>query len=91
MQSHNAIFQHNGGETVLTDSVFFIDRGTYPALLELGRELSPISVELEAYGDFLSPLGSKPYLPYLDSKANLVDPSTAPLVSEALQGRNNSL
>lgn len=83
MRSQNALFDRSGQETVLTDSVFFTHHSVYERLLRLHGELHPVSVELEAYGDFLSPLGRNPNRSYLESKSNLVDPYSANSVMSA--------
>lgn len=83
MESHNAMIDYNGQKVVMTDSCFFVHHDCYDLFLHLFAKLDPIAVELEAYGDFLSPLGAKPWTGFLESKQNLVDPESASSVHSA--------
>lgn len=44
---------------VYTDSAFWFDAETREILLALYEDLAPVTVEIDAYGDFLQALGTR--------------------------------
>jgi len=77
MKSHGAFLEakeegreegkEEGKERVLVDSSFCIGRDVASTLLDLSRSLPPLTCEVDAYGDFLQPLGSHPCKTYITS------------------------
>lgn len=58
-------------EFVYTDSTYYVDFDTGMSLLNLLKELGPLSCEIDAYGDFLQALGSKATIDYTSNTANV--------------------
>uniref|UniRef100_A0A671Q5T1 Fucose-1-phosphate guanylyltransferase n=1 Tax=Sinocyclocheilus anshuiensis TaxID=1608454 RepID=A0A671Q5T1_9TELE len=49
----NTVCKREGEEFVYTDSIYYFDYGTAMTLLTLFSEISPLTCEIDAYGDFL--------------------------------------
>lgn len=58
-------------EFVYTDSTFYFDFQTSVSLLNLLKELEPLTCEIDAYGDFLQALGRKATIDYTGNTANV--------------------
>lgn len=58
-------------EFVYTDSSFYFDFQTSMSLLNLLKELEPITCEIDAYGDFLQALGPKATIDYTSNNTNV--------------------
>lgn len=58
-------------EFVYTDSTFYLDFQTSVSLLNLLKELEPLTCEIDAYGDFLQALGPKATIDYTGNTANV--------------------
>ena len=63
-------------EIVYTDSCFFIDHMVVNKLIQFYRENAPLECEIDAYGDFMQPLGLKATKDYIKNVQNVskVDP-----------------
>lgn len=60
-----------GEEFVYTDSTFYFDFQTSVSLLNLLKELEPLTCEIDAYGDFLQALGREATVDYTSNTANV--------------------
>lgn len=58
-------------EFVYTDSTFYFDFQTSRSLLNLLKELEPLTCEIDAYGDFLQALGPNATIDYTSNTANV--------------------
>ncbi|XP_052419874.1 fucose-1-phosphate guanylyltransferase [Carassius gibelio] len=67
----NAVCEREGEEFVYTDSTYYFDYGTAMTLLTLFREISPLTCEIDAYGDFLQALGRRATVDYTENTANV--------------------
>uniref|UniRef100_A0A8C2GJ50 Fucose-1-phosphate guanylyltransferase n=1 Tax=Cyprinus carpio TaxID=7962 RepID=A0A8C2GJ50_CYPCA len=67
----NAVCKREGEEFVYTDSTYYFDYGTAMTLLTLFREISPLTCEIDAYGDFLQALGRRATVDYTENTANV--------------------
>ncbi|KAF7695743.1 fucose-1-phosphate guanylyltransferase [Silurus meridionalis] len=71
MQRSGAVFRKQDDDVVYTDSTYYISHGTVETLLELYREIRPLSCEIDAYGDFLQSLGSSATAEYTNNTENV--------------------
>jgi fucose-1-phosphate guanylyltransferase len=60
LQSHKAIWSHNGEEFVYTDSLYYFNLNIAQRLADIYRQERNIQCEIDCYGDFMSPLGICP-------------------------------
>lgn len=65
MQEHEAIIEN---EMVWTDSSYFFMSDVTQRLLEVIPKIPNLVCETDCYGDLLQPLGTNPYLSYIDTK-----------------------
>ncbi|XP_017262860.1 fucose-1-phosphate guanylyltransferase [Kryptolebias marmoratus] len=68
----SGLFFVSDSEFVYTDSTYYFDFATAKSLLNLLKELGPLSCEIDAYGDFLQALGPKATVEYTNNTANTV-------------------
>ncbi|CAM4717735.1 unnamed protein product [Leuciscus chuanchicus] len=71
MRICNAVCKREGEEFVYTDSTYYVDYGTAMTLLTLLSEISPLTCEIDAYGDFLQALGRNATVDYTENTANV--------------------
>lgn len=64
-------------EFVYTDSSFYFDFQTSRSLLNLLKELEPLTCEIDAYGDFLQALGPNATIDYTDNTSNVTKEETS--------------
>uniref|UniRef100_A0A3P9INQ5 Fucose-1-phosphate guanylyltransferase n=1 Tax=Oryzias latipes TaxID=8090 RepID=A0A3P9INQ5_ORYLA len=64
-------------EFVYTDSAYYVDFDTANVLLNLLKELGPLSCEIDAYGDFLQALGPEATVEYTNNTANVTKEETS--------------
>lgn len=60
MTTHQAIWSANGNEIVYTDSLYFFNINVAQRLADVYRGEANIQCEIDCYGDFMSPLGTRP-------------------------------
>ncbi|KAL2089958.1 hypothetical protein ACEWY4_014646 [Coilia grayii] len=58
-------------EFVYTDSTYYMDRATSVTLLDMLKEVEPLTCEIDAYGDFLQALGPEASIAYTSNTANV--------------------
>jgi len=71
MTSQGAVITTRAGSFVYTDSAYFFDHATAVKLLDMFRKISPLSCEIDAYGDFLQALGPNANRDYTGNTANV--------------------
>ncbi|XP_051964663.1 fucose-1-phosphate guanylyltransferase-like [Xyrauchen texanus] len=71
MHKCNAVSKREGEEFVYTDSTYYVDYGTAQTLLTLLSEISPLTCEIDAYGDFLQALGRGATVDYTENTSNV--------------------
>eukprot|EP00058_Branchiostoma_floridae_P026233 XP_002611723.1 hypothetical protein BRAFLDRAFT_63586 [Branchiostoma floridae] len=64
---------NNAEPLVYTDSAFYFDHQTGNKLLDFYKKNKPLNCELEAYGDFLRPLGPNATDEYVNIAANVCE------------------
>ncbi|XP_041647420.1 fucose-1-phosphate guanylyltransferase [Cheilinus undulatus] len=70
-QRQSGCFSLSDTEFVYTDSTYYIDSDMAKSLLNLLKELGPLEVEIDAYGDFLQALGPEATVDYTKNTANV--------------------
>ncbi len=71
MLKYNAICKREEEEFVYTDSTYYFDYETAMTLLTLFSEISPLTCEIDAYGDFLQALGQRATVDYTENTTNV--------------------
>lgn len=72
MHEAGAVVKSDQSETVYTDSAFYFSTSVVKALLAFYANEKPIRYELDAYGDFLQPLGPKATPDYVTNTSRVV-------------------
>ncbi|XP_026881062.2 fucose-1-phosphate guanylyltransferase isoform X2 [Electrophorus electricus] len=77
MHKSGAVCRNADGDFVYTDSTYYVDYGTAVILLNLFRDIRPLTCEVDAYGDFLQALGPGATVEYTQNTANVTKKETS--------------
>ncbi|XP_076860503.1 fucose-1-phosphate guanylyltransferase [Brachyhypopomus gauderio] len=76
MHKSGAVCRNVDRDIVYTDSAYYVDYGTVVILLNLFKDIRPLTCEIDAYGDFLQALGPGATVEYTSNTANVTKKET---------------